>query len=73
MCATDLLEHEVGCVNGDGSSGAVLLGLLNAREVDAHALTVHRLDLGVGERWGGEGAWLMSRCVWWWLHKWRFV
>ena len=61
--AAHLLEHEVGCVNGDGSSGAVLLGLIDASEVDAHASAVHGLDLRgrVGEvRWrrasgGGNG------------------
>ena len=42
---TDLLEHKVGGVNRDGSGRAVLLGLLDASEVDAHASAVHGLDL----------------------------
>ena len=41
----DLLEHEVGGVNGNGGSGAVLLRFLDASKVDAHASAVHGLDL----------------------------
>jgi hypothetical protein len=56
----DLLEHEVGGMNGNGGSGAVLLRFLDAGKVDTHASAVHGLDLNRQQserrRWVGRSA-----------------